>query len=80
MNSRSEKTRLAAVLRASEILLEHQRGEERAAIAVERAAARRAEAEANRLVPTQAPVSETPEEAAERLIASIRQTGVAISE
>lgn len=56
MKSKSERVRLAAVLRASEILLEHQRGEERAAIAIERAQARKAEAEA----PTTAEPGEQP--------------------
>ena len=45
MRSRSDKVRLQAAMRASEILLEHQRSEERIAIATERAAARKAEAE-----------------------------------
>lgn len=71
MNSKSERTRLAAALRASEILLEHQRGEERTAIAIERAAARKAEAEAgtNAGESTQAP--QTAEEAARAFLASI---------
>ncbi len=76
MDSKSERTRLAAVLRASEILLEHQRGEERAAIAIERAAARKAEAGVgggtNAGASTQAPqTQQTAEEAARAFLASI---------
>lgn len=56
MNSKSEKTRLAAALRASEILMEHTRGEERVAVAIERAAARKAGEQPD--IP-EAPVSES---------------------
>jgi len=44
-SSKSERVRLQAALRMSDILLEHQRSQERVAIALERAAVRRAEAE-----------------------------------
>jgi hypothetical protein len=61
MDSKSERVRLAAALRASDILLEHQRGEERAAVAIERAQARKAEAEATASTP-ETPASETVDE------------------
>lgn len=71
MNSKSERVRLAAVLRTSEILLEHQRGEERAAVAVERAQARRAEAEAAGDAEEVSEVQQTQVEALDALLARI---------
>lgn len=77
MNSKSERTRLQAALRASEILLEHRRAEERVTIATERAAARKAEAEAGADAtgqPNTAPASQTAEEAARAFLASITKS------
>lgn len=71
--SKSEKVRLQAALRMSEILLEHQRIEERRDIAIERAAARKAEAEASTETPPEK--AETAEDAAERFIERHRQRG-----
>lgn len=72
MESKSERTRLAAALRASDILLEHQRAEERVTIASERAAARKAEAEAaDQQTALPAPLSA--EQAAREFLASIRE-------
>lgn len=70
MTSRNERTRLAAVLRASEILLEHQREETRAAVAMERAAARKAEAQATGQ-PGALPAPQSAEEAARVFLASL---------
>lgn len=72
MNSKSERVKLAAALRAADILLAHQEGEERAAIAIERAAARKAEAEAAER-PDAVPAPLSAEEAARAFLAQIRE-------
>jgi hypothetical protein len=73
--SKNEKVRLQAVLRMSDILLAHLQSEDRAAIAIERAAARRAEAEAGTDQPASLPEGETAEQIADRLISAYRQRG-----
>lgn len=71
LSSKSERIRFQAAMRMSEILLEHQRAEERVTIAGERAAARKAEA----IAPEQsdAPlVPEAAEDAARAFLARIK--------
>ena len=46
-NSKNERIRLQAAMRMTDILLSHMEAEQRATVATERAAARRAEAEAS---------------------------------
>lgn len=65
--SKNEKIRLQAVLRMSDILLAHLQSEERAAIAIERAAARKAEAGV-----TPQPAAPTTAETTEEFLRRIR--------
>ena len=72
--SKSERVRLQAALRMSDILLEHQRSEERKAIAKERATARKAEAtgvaDSEGVTP---PAQPSAEERARAFIASLKE-------
>lgn len=69
--SKAERIRFQAAMRMSEILLEHQRAEERVTIATERAAARKTESEAAEQ-PDAQPVQQNAEEAARAFLARIK--------
>lgn len=73
-NSRSERVRLQAAMRMTDILLAHLDAEQRVTIAVERAAARKAEAEAS-VIPPMAPAPSA-EERARAFLASVRPTAM----
>jgi len=74
LDSKTERIRFQAAMRMSEILLEHQRAEERVTIATERAAARKSEAEAGADAGDEATAPQTAEEAARAFLASITKS------
>jgi len=73
MASKNERVRLQAALRATEILMEHDRSIERQAIATERAAARKAEAEAGLPVSMEPEEAEPKKETTDEFLARIRR-------